>query len=491
MTPDRRTEYAVRRVARYADERTGQGGALAKALRYVFPDHWSFLFGEIALYAFVVLVATGVFLALFFQPSTADTTYVGTYAPLHGQVVSEAYQSALRLSFDVNAGLLMRQTHHWAALVFVAAIVVHLLRIFFTGAFRKPRDLNYYVGLTMLMLALLEGFAGYSLVDDLLSGMGLAIAYAVAMSIPVIGASLAFLVWGGQFPGSDDFLSRLFIAHVFILPVAIGALIAVHLAMVALPHHTQFPGRRQSERNVVGIPMWPGYALRSIGLFLAVAGVLVLLGGLVQINPIWQWGPYETYQATNGAQPDWYMGWLIGALRIMPGFEPVIGDYTLAGNPFFGGALLPTLVFGFLYAWPSIERRVTGDRRPHHVLDRPRDNPWRTAVGAALFTFVALIFLAGSADRIFVSFGIDYEAQVWFFRVAVFVLPALAYVMTKRVCTELRDAEWHPLRPGRSVVVERTAAGGFEPESGASVSGEATRAPRPESRGDRPPGRSP
>jgi quinol---cytochrome-c reductase cytochrome b subunit len=454
----------IRAAIRFIDERTGSAPLLRKALRYTFPDHWSFLFGEIALYSFVVLVGTGIFLALFFEPSLARTTYDGMYDPLRGAEMSVAYDSAIRISFDVNGGLLMRQTHHWAALVFVAAIAVHLMRIFFTGAFRKPRELNYYIGLTMLILALVEGFVGYSIVDDLLSGMGLAIAYATTLSIPVVGGDLGFLLWGGEFPGADDFISRLFIAHVFIFPVLIGALIGVHLLLIALPHHTQFRGGGATERNVVGTPMWPGYALRSLGLLFATAGFLFLLGGLVQINPIWQWGPFELEDGTNGVQPDWYMGWLIGALRIMPPIEgPVIFGYTVFPNPFFGGLLVPSVVFGLLYTWPHIERRVTGDKAVHNLLDRPRDNPWRTAFGAALFTFIFLIFLAASADRVFVSFGIDYSTQVWIFRVAVFVVPAAVYFVTKRVCEELRDSNWHPLRGPATTEVTRTRTGGYAP----------------------------
>jgi ubiquinol-cytochrome c reductase cytochrome b subunit len=460
----------IRAAIRFVDERTGSAPLLRKMLRYAFPDHWSFLFGEIALYSFVVLVGTGVFLTLFFEPSLARTTYDGPYDPLQGVEVSLAYDSALRLSFDVNGGLLMRQTHHWAALVFVAAIAVHLMRIFFTGAFRKPRDVNYYIGLTMLTLAFLEGFAGYSLLDDLLSGMGLAIAYSTAMSIPLMGGDFTFLIWGDQFPGSSDFISRLFIAHVLIFPVIIGALIALHLLLIALPHHTQFRGRGATERNVVGTPTWPGYALRSLGLLFATAGVLFLLGGLIQVNPIWQYGPYEIYDGTNGAQPDWYMGWLIGALRLMPPIEPSVGGYTLFPNPFFGGLLVPTVLFGFLFLWPTIERRVTGDRAIHNLLDRPRDNPWRTAIGAAVFTCISLIFLAGSADRVFVTFGIDYGTQVWIFRVAVFVVPVVVYLLTKRICEELRSTEWHPLRGPAGPTVTRTASGGF---SQGPVSGEA------------------
>jgi ubiquinol-cytochrome c reductase cytochrome b subunit len=431
----------IRRTVRYLDERTGSAPFLRKALRYVFPDHWSFLLGEVALYSFVVLVVTGIYLTFFFKPSLAPVVYHGDYLPLRGREMSEAYQSTVHISLKVKAGLLIRQTHHWAADVFVAAIVVHLLRIFFTGAFRKPRDLTYYLGLLMLILALLEGYAGYSLVDDLLSGMGLAIGYSVLMSIPFVGANLSQLVWNGPFPGGQDFESRLYIAHVLIIPVAIGALLALHLTLVAARHHTQFLGPRATERKVVGIPTFPGYAPRTGGLAFAVTAVLFLLGGLIQINPIWQWGPYHVSQATNGAQPDWYLGWLIGALRLIPSFDVTIGNYTLVPNPFWGGAGFPLLVFLVLFLWPSLERRVTGDYAFHNLLDRPRDAPWRTAIGVAFFTWIFIVFLAGAADRIFVLFGLSYQGQVWAFRILVWVLPVVALFVTKRVCEELLRGE--------------------------------------------------
>jgi ubiquinol-cytochrome c reductase cytochrome b subunit len=407
----------------------------------VFPDHWSFLLGEIALYAFVVLVATGVFLTLFFEPDLSRTVYHGTYAPLDGVRMSQAYKSTVDLSFDVKAGLLMRQTHHWAANVFIVAIVLHVWRVFFTGAFRKPRELVWYVGIVMLMLALVEGFLGYSLVDDLLSGMGLAIAYSVALSIPFVGGNLGLLLWGGPFPGPPHFEPRMYIAHVLLLPIAIGLLLALHVALIAARHHTQFGGRTRNEARVVGLPAFPGYAPRSIAIAFAVAAVLFLLGGLVQINPIWLWGPYDVAQATNGAQPDWYLGWLIGGLRLMPGFDVVIGDYTLVPNAFWGGALFPLLVFGFLFAWPTIERRVTGDRGFHNLLDRPRDNPWRTAVGCAFATWIAAVFLAGSADRVYASYGISYPAQIWFWRAAAILGPFVVFFVVRRFVTELRDEE--------------------------------------------------
>jgi ubiquinol-cytochrome c reductase cytochrome b subunit len=447
----------------FLNRRLGAAGFTRKALRYLFPDHWSFLLGEMALYSFVVLVATGTFLALFFEPSSAETVWSGPYAPLDGQSVTRAYASALDLSFTVPGGLLMRQTHHWAALLFLVSIVLHMLRIFYTAAFRRPRELNYMVGLTLLGVAILEGYVGYSLLDDLLSGMGLAIGYGATLSIPFAGGPIGSLIWDGQFPGGDAFFPRLFFVHVFLLPALIAVLISVHLALVVRQRHSQFrgPGRRQL--NVVGSPLWPSYTLRSVGFFAAVAAALFLAGGLVQVNPIWQWGPYETYVGTNGAQPDWYLGWLIGALRLMPSLEIQAFGATIVPNPFFGGLVFPTVVFGVLYAWPWLERRyLSRDYRRHDLLDRPRDNPRRTAFATGFLTWVATVFFAGSADRFFLAFSVSYEVQVQIYRALFFFAPVLAYLATKRICEELRRREAHPLRGVAGSVVRRNREGGFD-----------------------------
>ncbi|HWJ31600.1 MAG TPA: cytochrome b N-terminal domain-containing protein, partial [Gaiellaceae bacterium] len=329
-------------MIRALEQRTGAAPLVKKALRYVFPDHWSFLLGEVALYCFILLVATGVYLTLFFDDSISQTVYHGPYHPLDGATMSRSYASVLHLSFSVKAGLLIRQTHHWAADVFVAAIVLHLMRVFFTGAFRKPRDLTYLLGVSMLFIALLEGYLGYSLVDDLLSGMGLAIGYSVALSLPFIGGNLGLLLWDGPFPGSPSFWPRMYIAHVLIIPILLGTLLLLHLVLVASRHHTQFKeSARTTETQIVGVPAFPGQAPRSIGLMLGTWATLFLLGGLIQINPVWLWGPYHVGDSTNGAQPDWYLGWLIGALRLMPGFDVTIAGYTMVPGPFWGGALFP------------------------------------------------------------------------------------------------------------------------------------------------------
>ena len=294
---------------RFIDERTAAAPQMRRLMRYLFPDHWSFLLGEVALYAFVVLIATGIYLTLFFDPSTAKTVYHGAYAPLDGVRMSDAYKSVVDISFSYKAGLLIRQTHHWAADVFVAAILIHLMRVFFTGAFRRPRELTWIVGLILLFTALLEGYMGYSLVDDLLSGMGLAIGYGVGLSIPVIGGPAMLAIFGAPFPGGPHFESRLYIAHVLLVPALLATLIAVHLVLVMARHHTQFrESARHTQKRIVGVPLFPGQAPRSLALMFFVAGLLFLLGGLIQINPIWQWGPFEPWLGTNGAQPDWYLG---------------------------------------------------------------------------------------------------------------------------------------------------------------------------------------
>jgi ubiquinol-cytochrome c reductase cytochrome b subunit len=432
----------TRRVVTFVDERTASAPILRKVLRYLFPDHWSFLLGEVALYAFMVLVGTGIYLTFFFVDSTHDVVYHGTYAPLQGQHMSEAYKSVVDLSLNVKAGLLIRQTHHWAANVFLVAIMLHLFRVFFTGAYRKPRGLIWALGVTMLFASLLEAYMGYSLVDDLLSGMGLVIGYSVGLSIPFVGANLMEWLFHGPFPGQHVFWPRMYIAHVLLFPILIGMLLTAHLLLVALRHHTQFKKRRaQSNHVVMGVPTFPGQTPRSVGLMLAVAGVLFLLGGLVQINPIWQWGPFHTYDATNGAQPDWYLGWLIGALRLVPGFDVVLGKYTLIPGPFWGGALFPTIIIGFLYFWPWLERKWSGDYAWHNVLERPRDNPRRTAIGIGVISWVVLVFVAGSSDRVNLVFGIPYTGQIWFWRFFVFVGPVLFGAIAYWVCKELQEGE--------------------------------------------------
>jgi ubiquinol-cytochrome c reductase cytochrome b subunit len=411
----------VRRTTRWLDDRLGVSSFARTALDKVFPDHWSFMLGEIALYCFVLLVLTGIYLSFFFVPSSRDVLYQGTYAPLRGVGVSEAFASVLRISFDVRAGMVFRQMHHWAALVFVAAIVLHLSRIFFTGAFRRPREINWIIGVTLLLLAMFNGFTGYSLPDDLLSGTGLRIAYSIALSIPAAGTWLAFLVFGGEFP-ANDIISRLYVMHIFLVPAALATLITIHLALIWHQKHTQFPGPGRTETNVVGSRLWPTYTAKSVALFFVVGAVLGLLGGLAQINPVWLYGPFVPSAVSSPAQPDWYLGWLEGALRLFPNWEIRAFGHTVP-NPFFPAVLLPGITFLLLYLWPFLDRRFGGDGLPHELLDRPRDRPMRTALGAVALTFYGVLFFAASNDVMARLFHVSVTGVTWVFRILVLVLP--------------------------------------------------------------------
>jgi quinol---cytochrome-c reductase cytochrome b subunit len=456
---DRATE--LERMTRWFDERTGIAGIVRTGLRKVFPDHWSFLLGEIALFCFVILVVTGTYLTFFYVPDARPTQYNGPYAPLQGAQVSAAFDSVMRLSFEVRAGLVMRQVHHWTALVFVAAIVLHLSRVFFTGAFRRPRELNWLIGFTMLTLAMAMGFTGYSLPDDLLSGTGLRILYSVALSIPFIGPWVAALLFGGEFP-TADIISRLFVFHIFLLPAALIALITVHLAILVIQKHTQYKVPGATESNVLGRHFWPGQAFRSTGLLFLISAVVALLGGLVQINPVWLYGPFIPYAVSSPAQPDWYIGWLEGALRIAPAIEPTIPivNITIPAT-FIPGVLIPGIVFTIVAIWPFLEARASGDHREHHLLDWPWEAPRRTAFGAAILAFFGVLTLAGANDVIAAQFDVRVESITILFRILILALPPLVWLVTYRLAVDRARAASAP-RHGPIVSVRRTPGGGFE-----------------------------
>ena len=452
----------VGRAAGWFDDRTGLASVARSGMRKVFPDHWSFLLGEIALFCFVVLVLTGTFLTFFYVPSTAEVTYDGPYAAMQGREVSAAYDSVLTLSFEVKAGLLMRQIHHWAALVFVAVIVLHLCRILFTGAFRRPRELNWVLGFTLLVLAMALGFTGYSLPDDLLSGTGARIAYSAALSVPFIGPWLASLAFGGEFP-TDAFLSRFYVLHIMLLPGLVVALMAAHVGLVALQKHTQYRGGPAREDNVVGRAFWPGQAFLSGGLFFLTAAVVSLMGGLFQINPIWRFGPFDAAIVSSPSQPDWYVGWLDGALRIFPPFEPTILGVTIP-SAFIPGIVIPGIVFTAVALWPFLEARVTRDNEPHHLLDRIWEHPRRTATGVAILTFFGVLTLAGGNDVLALQLGADIEFLTRIFRILAVVGPVFAWVFTWWACRSRLRAGERPPNPQEGLALRRTAGGGFREE---------------------------
>ncbi|WP_432027574.1 cytochrome bc1 complex cytochrome b subunit [Streptomyces sp. 1222.5] len=457
-----RTARRAERLADAADARLPvlEGGTL---LRKAFPEHWSFFLGELALYSLLLLILTGVWLTFFFQPEMREVVYTGSYVPLQGVAMSAAFDSTLHISFDVRGGLLMRQTHHWAALVFVAAIGLHLLRIFFTGAFRRPRELNWAIGVTLFMLSLAEGFAGYSLPDDLLSGTGLRIAQGIMTSIPVVGTYLAFFAFGGEYPG-HDIITRLYPLHILLLPGALIALVTAHLILVFHLKHTQWRGPGRTNRNVLGKPLYPQFTGTSAGLSLTVFGVLVLLSGLAQINPVWTYGPYRPDQVSTGSQPDWYVGFLEGALRLVPPWETNVAGHTVMWNVLLPAVVLPGLLFAVLYAYPFVEQRLTGEwRHEQHLCDRPRERPVRTGLGVAGTVFYGVLLLAGANDIMAQVFRVSVDALTWILRVALVAAPVLAFLVTRWLCRALTAAERERLAEGVPTGdIRQSVTGGYE-----------------------------
>jgi ubiquinol-cytochrome c reductase cytochrome b subunit len=442
------------------DSRYHPSAAVRRQLNKVFPTHWSFLLGEVALYSFIVLLLTGVYLTLFFDPSMAEVTYNGVYQPMRGIEMSKAYASALDISFEVRGGLFVRQVHHWAALMFAAAIMVHLARIFFTGAFRRPREANWVIGSLLLILAIFEGFFGYSLPDDLLSGTGIRAALSsITLGIPLIGTWLHWALFGGDFPGGI-LIPRLYSIHILIFPGIMLALIGIHLAMVWFQKHTQFPGPGRTENNVVGVRVMPVFAVKSGAFFAMTTGVLGLMGGLLQINPIWQLGPYKPSQVSAGSQPDFYLMWTDGLIRIWPAWELYIGRYTVPAA--VAVAVIMGLVFALLIAYPFIEQKVTGDRAHHNLLQRPRDVPVRTAIGAMAISFYVVLTFSAMNDIIAYQFHLSLNATTWIGRIGMVVLPAIVYYITYRWCVSLQRSDRAVLEHGiETGIIKRLPTGAY------------------------------
>jgi ubiquinol-cytochrome c reductase cytochrome b subunit len=422
------------------DDRLGVAKGGRTFMDKIFPDHWSFMLGEIALYSFVILLVTGVFLTLYFVPSSSVVVYHGPYLPLDGQRVTQAFESTVNISFKVRGGLLMRQMHHWACDIFVGSLVVHMARVFFTGAFRKPRELNWTIGLTLLILTIANGFLGYSLPDDLVSGTGIRIAYSILLSVPFVGSYLAFWVFGGNFPGSAT-IPRFFILHVLIVPLIILGLVGAHLFLLVRQKHTQFPGPGKTEKNVVGTPMFPVFMAKTTGFLFVVGGLTALLAAFFQINPIWQFGQYQASRISYAVQPDFYMGFLDGALRIFPSWEFTAWGHTWPLEVFIPAVLFPGILFNLAYAWPLLERKFTGDNELHNLLDRPRDRPKRTAAGAAVLVLIAMLQIASATDVIANFFHLSLNSVLWAMRILVIVTPLIAYPLTYKICLELQGVK--------------------------------------------------
>jgi ubiquinol-cytochrome c reductase cytochrome b subunit len=452
-------DRALAGTGNWLDERLHGAKGIRVLLRKIFPDHWTFLLGEINLYTFIILLLTGTFLTFWFQPSMSDVIYHGSYVPLRGVRMSEAYASTLHISFDVRGGLLIRQIHHWAADLFMAGIFAHMIRIFFLGSYRKPREINWLIGIVLLTLGMLEGLFGYSLPDDLLSGAGLRILEGVIQSVPIVGTYLAYFLFGGPFPG-HVIIPRLYIIHVLLIPGLILALVTVHLFLTFYQKHTQMPGKGRTNTNVVGAPLYPYFLAKTGAFFMFTFAALAIAATFVQINPIWLYGPFNPVAMSAGSQPDFYMGMLEGALRVMPNWQWVLFGHTFAFNVFVPALVPLGLVFTLAAFWPFLEQWVTGDRREHHINDRPRNAPTRTAIGMATIVFYGILWAEGANDLIADHLDIPLYWTTWIARIGIFVGPALAYFLTKRICFGLQRKDNHLLEHGVETGIIRQLPGG-------------------------------
>ncbi|MFC4113054.1 cytochrome b [Nonomuraea zeae] len=426
---------AARDSAIYLDDRLPFGRWLRPQLRKLFPSHWSFLLGELALYSFVLLVLTGTFLTLFYKPNP-----------------DVAFASVTELSLDVRGGLLIRQLHHWSATVFVLAIVAHMCRVFFTGAFRKPRELTWMLGVVLFGLALFESFLGVSLPADQLAMTGLRQAHGLLLSIPLVGTYLATFVFDGGFPG--QVIPRVFVTHVLLVPGILLAVVPLHaLILTWRQKHTERRATAADEHRVTGGPFFPYFAVKNGATALFTIGAIALVSTFVRVNPVWEHGVYREGGYPPSAQPFWYSGVLDGAQRLVPPWEIAVGGYVLQI-----GLWIPALIllafFGVLLVYPFLERRFTGDGDHHQLLDRPSQAPVRTALGVAVIVFFTVLWAGmwvsetppamhsapgfpptapAPAALLTVSHDV-YSTIVLGLRVAVFVLPVLAFLLTRALC---------------------------------------------------------
>jgi ubiquinol-cytochrome c reductase cytochrome b subunit len=438
-------------------ERTSLAAAVRGRLHTVQPKHWTLLLAQVAAGSFLVLVLSGIYLELFYDPSMAGTVYTGPYKDLQGVPVSHAYNSTLAISFEVRGGLLVRQMHNWASSLFIASLLANLLIAFFTGAFRRPRRTIWVVSVLLLFVGVMTAFTGVLLPDDLLSGTSLRMISGYLLSIPVAGTWLHWMLFGSEFPGSEV-IPRLHVAHL-VLPLVIVGLFVVRAALVARHGHPQFPGRGRSEGNVVGVRVLPGYATRSAALFASLVGLLAAMGALLQANPVWTYGPSNPAHVSGGSTSPWYFGWVDGAVRLWPAWEIRLGDYTIPAWFWPSMVFLP-LSFVALALYPFFASRR--DTAQHHLLQRPRDVPARTALGVLVVTFYACLQLAAATDIISFTFDLSTDAVFWAGRIGVFVLPAIAYSVSYRICLGLQLSDRAVLDHGiETGLIRRSVHGGF------------------------------
>ena len=421
------------RVRSWLDERLGIGAFYRKYGRKAFPVHSSFFLGEMALFAFVILVLTGIYLGFIYLPSNAEIT-------INGETLPEAYAS-VRLIESIPVASLFRNTHHWAAHLMVSAVLLHLLRVFFTGTYRKPREINWVVGIVLLGLTLVAGFVGYALPYDAYAVTATGIGFSIARSIPWAGPVASELFFGGAFPTLGS-LARLYTIHIFIVPTLLAIVIGAHLLIIVKQKHTQ-PGYAQplaEPGKVLGVPLWPYQALLAGELLLLMFGALFILSAVLPPHPLAAFGPPGP--ATPEVKPDWYLLWIYGFLKIVPPWASFSLFGATIGPNFLGGMLFPAALFGVLTLTPWIDRTNRRVVRRFEYLEPVRQSRFRLASGVATLVFIGTLFIAAYYDALGLSL-----AQIWAIVLGVPLLAGLvSWIATTRAApTERFDPRESPV----------------------------------------------
>ena len=402
----------------WLDRRIDTRGINRQYGRKVFPVHSTFFFGEMALFSFVILVLTGIYLGLIYIPSNVEIDVAGQSLP-------QAYAS-VQLIESIPIANILRNVHHWGAHLMVASVLLHLVRIYFTGTYRFPRELNWLVGMVLLGFTLVAGFVGYALPYDSYAVTATGIGYGIARSIPWVGTIAAELFFGGVFPTLGS-VPRLYTIHVFIMPALIAALIAAHLLVVVKQKHSQ-PGyakRIAEPGRVLGVPFWPYQGLLAGQLLLLMFGGLFLLSTFVPIHPLEAYGPPGA--AASDVKPDWYLMWIYGFLKLIPAGATVRLFGATIGPEFLGGVLFPALLIGLVTAAPWLDRsnRTAGGR--FEYLEPVLQAAVRFAVGIGVLAFLGMTLVAAYYDEIGIPLGL-----MWLLLLGVPVVVAVsAYVVAK------------------------------------------------------------
>ncbi|MGC8492277.1 MAG: cytochrome b [Syntrophobacteraceae bacterium] len=380
-------------IFQWLDERLELKNFKEKFLTKTFPTHPSFLFGEIALFSFINLVVTGIFLGLLYEPSIKNVS-------LFGAMVPAAYASVVRIDL-LPFGMIIRRIHHWSAMIMIASIMIHLGRVYFTSAYRKPREINWLIGLILLAVTILAGFTGYLLPYSEFSVTATSIAYFIAKSVPWVGGWIARFLFAGTFPAPGT-IPRFFFLHVMLIPILLLSLIGLHLLILVQQKHTEPAANKKRKealggRKLIGIPVWPEQSFISISLYFFLLSVVVLMATYIPLNPVEQYGPPSV--STPLVRPDWYLLPIYGFLKLIPGTF----SFSIAGGKFspetLGGVIFPGILGLLLAAVPFLDRA----REPQHYIRSPLHRPVMTSLGLGIGTFIFMCAVAGYIDVLHIA----------------------------------------------------------------------------------------